>query len=501
MLGVPEMPGRSSSRSPLGPLGPKTSDDLTVDAHTAPALNTRAGRPAVPSSLPSRERLLGRLDEAPPSSLIAVSAPAGYGKSTVLSQWLQTRALVHAWLSLDGGDSDPAIFAQSLLGACRSAFKNRSVPGGLRHSGRGLRAREQALALTQCLEQLGAPLVLVLDDYHRAASAGVDELVAAMLEDLPAAVRLVIASRYTLPSRLLANAARGKLTTIGQSDLRLRTAEVTRLVQRYAVGSLDDTELGPVLQLVDGWPLALSLIERSLHGSMPLAEAGLNLAQQREHMVAHILGSLSPKLRRGLARLALFDRFCEPLFIAIEAGATEDFRTLMHHAGIMCVGPIGERGWYRFHRLFADALRECLQGALTATQAAEARAQASGWFASRGLIEEAIAHALRGGNTQLADALLARPEPQDHAEPPSAVARTHASDSSLPVATPELTPRELDVLLLLGRRMSNKEIAGELHISEATVKRHAHSIYAKLGVSGRRAAARAARQLHLAAGP
>ena len=444
---------------------------------------------------------MARLDEAPAGSLTSVCAPAGYGKSTLLSRWLQTRSHAHAWLSLDGGDSDPAVFAQSLLGAFRTAFKDTAPPSGLQRAGGSVPVRERAEALTHQLKRFGAPLVLVLDDYHRAACADVDGQVAAMLDDLPATVRVVIASRHALPPLLLANAARGRLTAIGQADLRLHPAEVAHLARLYAGRSLDDQELGLVQRPVDGWPLALSLMKSSLPGSLPLAEAGPKLAQLREHMLAHILASLSADLQRSLARLALFDRFCEPLYRAIEGDAATDFRALMDRAGTLCVGPIGERGWYRFHGLFAHALRECLQGALTTTQATEARARASGWFAGRGLIEDAIAHALRGGDTQLADALLARPEPQDHTEGTSATAGPRVPNASLPASASELTHREVDVLSLLARRMSNKEIAGELHISEATVKRHAHSIYAKLGVSGRRAAARAALALQLADGP
>lgn len=376
--------------------------------------DTLVGKVAAPTVAPgsvARARLLAQLDAIPSTLLTIVAAPAGYGKTTLLAQWVTRHHAAHAqtsiaWLSLDESDNDPARFARHLVAALTQA----GVPmADVRRSIADLR---RALVVTT----VRRPLILVLDDYHAITSEGIHAALAEVIAAAPSGLHLVLASRSTPPFPLARLRARGELLEIGTGDLRFTTDETGALLaQRHGV-ALAPAALAALDARAEGWAAALQLAARSLQGRDAAGHGAFIAAfggEQRmieDYLVAEVLDRLPEISRRFLLATSVADRLCADLAGALTGLGPQTASALLRdlERSVLLVQPLDERRqWYRYHPLLADCLRARLRhehpDELPRLHRAAAR-----WCAAHGLLPEAARHAAAAGDHDYLVELIVR---------------------------------------------------------------------------------------------
>ena len=355
-----------------------------------------------------RERLRAQLDAATEARLVLVSAPAGFGKSTLLADWLDQPTVRGAWLSLDARDNDIVRFARYLAAAtARLAGGTEDTPSFDAES------FDPELALAGILDRLeatGRGAVLVLDDYHVIEEPAIHRLVASLVERLPTGARLVIATRADPPLTLARLRARGELLEVRGEDLRFTVAEAAALVRSTGV-ELPAAEIEELTERTEGWAAALRLAAVSLRGRPDHAELVRRFGASHrfilDYVVEEVLASLPRESQEFLLRTSILDRLCGPLCGAV-AGVPDGQARLeeMERANLLIIPLDDERRWYRYHALFAEILRARLR-TLHPDGVAELHRRASAWHEERGDDDEAIGHALRSGDLERTSRIVA----------------------------------------------------------------------------------------------
>jgi LuxR family maltose regulon positive regulatory protein len=320
--------------------------------------------------------------------LTLVCAPAGYGKTTLLSQWAEADAGTtrFAWVTLDEGDADPVRFwtyLVSALSAVAAAAGWRSLPALSRHPER--MTTEALPLLMEELEEGDQDLVLVLEDYHRAEWPPVAELLAFFIERRPLRLQVVLSTRSDPQLPLGRWRANGQLSEVRADRLQFSEREVEEFFDRTGAGDLSRAELDKLTVRTDGWPSVLRLAAILLR-SQPDREAFVraftgSTRHVAEYLASDVLQTVSPRIRGFLLRTSILPRLCGPLCDAV-TGTEQSAATLreLDRANLF-ISPLGGDGrWYRYHQLFAEALR--LELEIThpnlAPELATARATAAG---------------------------------------------------------------------------------------------------------------------------
>jgi LuxR family maltose regulon positive regulatory protein len=337
-----------------------------------------------------------------------VSAPAGYGKSTLVSHWVQARDAPCAWLSLDESDSDPRVFLPYLLAAIREV-----VPGACPKTdalSRGAQLppiSELTVELINELDELPSSFSLVLDDYDRLATTSVvHELIAELAQRPPRAMRLICLSRSDPPLPLSRLRARGQLRELRLGDLRFSDAEAAELIYAAAGFRASEAALGNLQRQMEGWAVGLRLVSLLL-SQVPAPDEFLqglrgNLRAISDYLMQEVIARQPRGLTEWLLRVSVLDRFCADLCQAVcasDKNDTTDFdgegfmRTLQERS--LFVIPLDTEGrWFRLHHVFRDLLRSELERRITPEAVSDLRGRAAKWFVDAGLIDEAIAQAL-----------------------------------------------------------------------------------------------------------
>jgi LuxR family transcriptional regulator, maltose regulon positive regulatory protein len=359
----------------------------------------------------ARPRLLELLDEAADRELLLVSAPAGFGKSTLLAEWARGGGRAVGWLSLDPDDNDPARLWRYLLAALeqvRPGLEERVLP--LLHDPG--RPALDALVTAVVNELAAAPreLTVVLDDYHVIESRPIHQSLALLLERLPPGVHVVIAGRGDPPLPLARMRARGQLAELRAEDLRFTQEEATALLRE--VWGLDLAEVS-VLQLgerTEGWVTGLQLAALTLRrGGDPagLIEGfGGGHRYVLDYLTGEVLERQPDEVRRFLLDTSILRRLSGPLCDAV-TGRADGQRMLeeLERANLFVVALDERRRWYRYHRLFADLLQLRL-GAEEPSRPARLHRRAAAWFEEHGLIDDAVRHAMAAGDPRQAARLV-----------------------------------------------------------------------------------------------
>jgi LuxR family transcriptional regulator, maltose regulon positive regulatory protein len=355
-----------------------------------------------------RERLRALLDTAAAARLVLVSAPAGFGKSTVLAGWLDQPDVRGAWVSLDARDNDIVRFSRYLAAATARLAGNAEVIPAV-----DARSFDPELALAGILDRVAAAgdgAVLVLDDYHLIDQPAIHRLVASLIERLPPGARLAIASRVDPPLPLARLRARGELLEIRAEDLRFTAAEADALVRSTGV-ELPAAEIEELTDRTEGWAAALRLAAVSLRGRPDHAELvrrfGASHRFVLDYVVEEVLAGLPPEAQEFLLRTSILDRLCGPLCEAVAGGADGQARLEAVERANLLITPLDdERRWYRYHALFAEILRARLL-TLHPGEVAELHARASAWHEEQGDDDDAIGHALRSGDLERTSRIVA----------------------------------------------------------------------------------------------
>jgi LuxR family maltose regulon positive regulatory protein len=359
-----------------------------------------------------RPRLLERLNRGAEAALTLVSAPAGFGKTTLLAEWLadrpaDTRA---GWLSLDAGDNHPAVFWPYLIAALRTA-----APGVGAGALALLEARPPPIetVLAPLLNDLAAvphDVVLVLDDFHVVDAGDVEAGVAFLLDHLPPRLHLVLATRADPALPLSRLRARGELVEIRAADLRFSPDEAAAFLRDTMGLALTASDVAALEGRTEGWIAALQLAALSMRGREDVAGFVAGFAGDDRYVVDYLVEEVLQRqpepVRRFLLRTSILDRLSGPLCDAVtgEDGGTATLEAL--ERGNLFVVPLDDRRrWYRYHHLFADMLRARLRDGWPGDVPGLHR-RASAWYERHGEAAAAIQHALAGEDVAKAAALV-----------------------------------------------------------------------------------------------
>ena len=368
-----------------------------------PLLTTKVHVPRRRRGLVLRPRLIERLSGAAEATLTLVSAPAGFGKTTVLTEWLTgADERSAAWLSLDERDNDPVVFWTYLIAALQTAV-DRVATGALAV----LEERHTSIdgvltALLNGLDAVEGNVVLVLDDYHVIASRDVHEQMAFLLERLPSQVHLVISTRADPALPLARLRARGELVEVRAADLRFTAEEAGAYLDRTMGLTLSAREIAALDARTEGWIAALQLAALSLQGREDVAGfiAGFTGDDRYvvDYLVEEVLQRQPDEVRDFLLETAILSGLSGPLCDVVigRDGGTAMLEAL-DRANLFLVPLDDRRQWYRYHHLFADVLQARLRAERPDLVPGLHR-RAADWHARNGEPGEAIRHALAAGD-------------------------------------------------------------------------------------------------------
>jgi LuxR family maltose regulon positive regulatory protein len=361
--------------------------------------------PPLRAVMVSRDRLLRQLDASSERDLTLLCAPAGFGKTTLLSAWAAASARPIAWVSLEESDSDLTRFltyvisslqtvAPSIGGAWLEALRSAQPP-----------AAEAVLAsLVNELSRLPGELTLILDDYHVLDSAAVDNALAFLLQHLPRQLHVIISSRQDPNLPLARLRARDRLTELRASDLRFTPGEAADFLTAVMGLDLSGDDITALERRTEGWIAGLQLAALSLrdHDDPSTFISGFAGDHRfiADYLVGEVLERQPADVRAFLLQTALLDQMNGPLCDAVTGGAGSQSRLDALERGNFFVVPLDDqRRWYRYHHLFAEVLRAYL----TEEQPAEVpvlHRRASIWFEQQSHLPEAVRHALAAGDVE-----------------------------------------------------------------------------------------------------
>jgi LuxR family maltose regulon positive regulatory protein len=383
---------------------------------TTALLTTKLHIPPVRSELVPRPRLIERLNAGLQRKLTLISAPAGFGKTTLVSDWVRHIDLAVAWLSLDGGDNDPARFLAYFVAALQTVDKSigADVLEALR-AAQALPLEGQVTALINQISALPHGLVLVLDDYHLITGETIHNALAFLLDHLPANMHLVIATRADPSLPIARLRGRGELSELRLTDLRFTPDEAAAFLNQVMGLGLAADNVSALTSRTEGWIAGLQMAAVSMQGrddidSFVSAFTGSH-RYIMDYLLTEVLRRQPESVQTFLLQTSLLERLSGPLCDAVTAG-DDSQRTLetLESKNLFIVPLDDERQWYRYHRLFGDLLRQQLERTQPDWVLTLHR-RASAWFEHSSLIPEAIDHALSAEDFERAADLIERAAP------------------------------------------------------------------------------------------
>ncbi len=432
-------------------------------------LSTKLLIPAVRPNLVSRPGLVAHLEAGLRlgHNLTLVSAPAGFGKTTLIREWTGISERPTAWISVDEGDNDPASFLNYLIAAL-DQMDDRV--------GQSAEPKDVIINLINNLTNAGSEVLLVLDDYHFIRDFEVHDLLVFFLENQPPGCHIVIGTREDPPLPLARLRARDQMTEIREGDLRFNSEEAGAFLNQTMNLGLSTGSVAALASRTEGWITGLQLAGLALRQQDAVEEFIAAFAGDDryivEYLMAEVLDRAEESLRQFLRQTSILDRLSAPLCDTL-TGRSDSQATLeyLETANLFLVNMDNRREWYRYHGLFAEVLRL----SLPAQEAVELHKKAADWYSVHGFDELAAQHS----RTVV------------ELSPKTALPEYHQN------LVEPLSERELEVLALIAAGLSNAEIARKLYIAIGTVKRHINNIYGKLAVGSRTQAIAKAREINL----
>ena len=395
---------RASAANPLG---------------QTPLLAAKLRQPRVRASIVSRARLTERLDAGLNRALTLVSAPVGFGKTTLVSEWLAGPAegIPTAWLSLDEDDNDLARFLAYVVAALSGVQEGMgSAALIMLRSHQPPPTRAVLTSLLNDLAGVSDDLILVLDDYQEIDAPAVHDAVAFLVGNLPTQVHLVIATRSDPPLSLSRLRARDQLAEIRGPDLLFTLEESETFLNRVMGLSVSAGDVAALQSSTEGWIVGLQLVAVSIQGRQDVASLVATVTGAHryivDYLVEEVLSRQPEEIRQFLLRTSILTELSGPLCDVV-TGRTDSAGVLLRmERDNLFVTPLDEeRRWYRYHRLF----RDCLSGRLEAEEpgsASELHRRASQWYERQGLVDEAIGHALLAQDFEAAARLVEEQAPR-----------------------------------------------------------------------------------------
>ena len=468
-------------------------------------LKTKLHVPDGPARYVPRPRLLDRLHGAlrPGHRLTVLAAPAGYGKTALLSAWLaaeqsRSREVRVAWLSLDDGDNDVVRFWRGLIASLAESLKRPDFAAeslGVLQSPGPTRVDAIMAGVVNELADVVSPTVIALDDYHLIQAAAVHGSLSALIERLPPAVHVVLATRAEPPIGLARLRVRGQLLELGPTDLRFRPDEVTAFLQAW-LGDLGAVDVAQLEARTEGWAAGLQLAALALQSAGSAAERQAFVrsfaGSQRfvlDYLIEEVLQHQPLEVQSFLLNTSILSRWSVETAAALLEPPTNSVTHAaaiveqLDRASLFLIPLDAERLWFRYHHLFAEALRSRLARS-GAEHVAALHRRAADWFERAGHPEPAIDHALSAGDAERAQRLI-----REQARPlmiRGELATLLNWEDALPAHVRDTDPRlmaERGMALLFSGRLDEAEALAErcealLGDSDSADARHVRGIVA-----------------------
>lgn len=377
-------------------------------------LQTKLYIPLLRSNLVPRPRLIERLNHGlqQGSKLTLVSTPAGYGKTTLLSEWVQQTECPATWLSLDQDDNDPYRFWAYVivaLQAIQADFGQATL--ATFQSSRPPSIKTVLTNLINEIAEISDRFVLVLDDFHVIAASRITDDIAFLLRNQPSQFHLVLSTRVDPPWPLARLRARGEITELRHADLRFTPPEAMAFLRDAMNLNLSSDEVAALETRIEGWVAGLQMAAISMKGSEDITEFISSFTGSHrfilDYLMEEVLGQQPVDIQAFLLKTSILDRMTASLCDAVmkeddQASSplgSQAILARLERANLFLVPLDNERRWYRYHHLFADLLRSRLRQA-RADEVPKLHLRASRWYEHNGLIADAVSHAFTAGDVE-----------------------------------------------------------------------------------------------------
>ncbi len=386
---------------------------------TTSLLTTKLYIPPVHPEMVSRPRLIERLSAGLHRKLTLISAPAGFGKTTLLSEWISESANQRcerpvAWLSLDEGDNDPARFLAYLISALQTIEADIGEEAlGVLQSPQPPPTESILTALINEVAATAKDLILVLDDYHLVVARPIHEALTFLIDHLPPQMHLVIATRSDPFLPLSRLRARGQISDIRADDLRFSPQETTTFLNQVMGLALSGDQVATLETRTEGWIAGLQLAALSMQGQKDTAGFILTFTGYDRYIADYLVDEVLAQRPKGtkdfLLQTSILDRLTGPLCDAVTSspplvgegqgeGSCQAILERLEQANLFIVPLDNRRRWYRYHHLFADLLRQRLEESTTPQDIESLHRRASQWYEENDFLIEAVEHRLAAGD-------------------------------------------------------------------------------------------------------
>jgi len=376
-----------------------------------PLLETKLYIPQPRSDLVRRDHLLDRLNKNIDKKLTLISAPAGFGKTTLLSEWISLCEIQAVWISLDKGDSDPTQFIQYLIAAFQSINVNVGrAASSMLQSSQKPPIESIMINLIKEVSDISNNCVIVLDDYHAIDTKQIHNIVEMLIDYLPMQLHLVIATRVDPPLSLARLRGRNQLAELRAADLSFTCSETTVFLNEMMNLELSSQEISVLETRTEGWVTGLQLAALSIQGRDDISEFVKTFAGDDRHIVDYlveeVLNQQAQPIQDFLVQTCILNRLSGPLceFVTGQKNGQEMLADL-ERANLFIFPLDNKRCWYRYHHLFADLLHARLRQSKRKKEA-ELHMRAAEWFARNKLVAEAVEHTISAGNYEQAARLV-----------------------------------------------------------------------------------------------
>lgn len=383
---------------------------------SSPLLATKLYRPPARGQAVARPRLTEKLlaGACRPGCFCILSGPAGFGKTTLLGEFLAGLAIRTAWLSLDAGDNDPFRFWTYLVVACQTAEEGLGPPLlPLLQSPQPLPVEAAPAGLINVLAAWGGELVLVLDDYHTIRNEAINAGMTYLLEHLPPNLHLIVATRVDPPWPLSRFRARNQLVEVRSNELRFNREEAAAFLNRIMGLKLSAEEITVLEERTEGWAAGLQLAGLSLQGRDDRAAfirsfSGRN-AYVAEYLVEEVLQNQPQEVQDFLLKSSILEDLTGDLCVTVTGCAQgQAMLQTLQRANLFVVSTDDQDRWFRYHHLFANLLQARLRLGRPPGEIAALHARAAAWYDQAGMPAAAVEHSLAAKDYPHALALIER---------------------------------------------------------------------------------------------
>ncbi|GHO99304.1 LuxR family transcriptional regulator [Reticulibacter mediterranei] len=385
-----------------------------------PILTTKLYLPRLRPNVVRRHRLIEQLNEGLHRKLTLIAAPAGFGKTTLISAWAAIIERPTAWLSLSEGENDPTRFLAYLVVALQMIADR--IGEGVLSALQSSQPPPPEVVLTTLLNELTTlqdPFILVLDDFHVIDARAVHEALAFLVEHLPPHMHVVIATREDPQLPLARLRARDHVTEIRAADLRFTPSEATTFLNQVMGLTLSDQDIAALERRTEGWIAGLQFAALALRGRQDTTRIITSFTGGHhfvlDYLVEEVLEQQEAHIQTFLLRTSILEQLSGSLCDAVVLDSSHSGQAILEHlerANLFIVPLDNERRWYRYHHLFAQLLRKLLQSTTASSTSGEVplitalHQRASVWYEEHGLELEAFHHAVAAADLDRAAGLV-----------------------------------------------------------------------------------------------